>query len=172
MHVVVVSFQKLLFIGRNSRALAHPSPLPLIYTRVCRRVCSSCLAKQRVSKLCSSQSSSRVQRQTSLGQFRNTPYGTRQSRSPLVGRKCRPPLATRLPSSLLKTSIFSRCAELKRPHDMFFKKITSHPSRAPLTADSAQSAECSQHIVARANSPTRPNRCIMQGAVLRVVQRM
>jgi hypothetical protein len=29
MHVVVVSFQKLLFIGRNSRALAHPSPLPL-----------------------------------------------------------------------------------------------------------------------------------------------
>jgi hypothetical protein len=24
-----VSFQKLLFIGRNSRALAHPSPLPL-----------------------------------------------------------------------------------------------------------------------------------------------
>jgi hypothetical protein len=32
----------------------------------------------------------------------------RQSRSPLAGRKCRPPLATRLPSSLLKTSTFSR----------------------------------------------------------------
>jgi hypothetical protein len=39
--------------------------------------------------------------------IRNSTYGTRQSRSPLVGRMCRPPLATRLPSSLLKTSIFS-----------------------------------------------------------------
>ena len=38
--------------------------------------------------------------------IRNSTYGTRQSRSPLVGRKCRAPLATRLPSSPFKTSIF------------------------------------------------------------------
>jgi hypothetical protein len=33
--------------------------------------------------------------------IRSSTYGTRQSRSPLVGRKCRPPLAARVPSSLL-----------------------------------------------------------------------
>jgi hypothetical protein len=41
--------------------------------------------------------------------IRNSSYGPRQSRSPLVGRKCRPPLATRLPSSpFIKTSHFKR----------------------------------------------------------------
>ena len=43
--------------------------------------------------------------------------------SPLVGRKCRPPLATRLPSSPFKTSIFSR-----QKADFIRKKIILPPA--------------------------------------------
>ena len=76
-------------LSAASSAAAKPrGPLPLGLRRL------TCFGNQR------------TRAQTSLGQFRNSPYGTRQSRSPLVGRKSRPPLATRLPSSLLKTSHF------------------------------------------------------------------
>jgi hypothetical protein len=40
-------------------------------------------------------------RPSTLGQFRSSIYGTRQSRSPLVGQKCRPPLATHVCPLLL-----------------------------------------------------------------------
>ena len=124
----------------SSAAIPERSPTPLHYPLYIPVFVDECAHRASLNSVSPNFAAARVQ--TSLGQFRNTPYGTRQSRSPLVGRKCRPPLATRLPSSLLKTSIFSRCAELKRPHDMFFKKITSHPSRAPLTADLACVVSC------------------------------
>ena len=81
----------------------------------------------------------RTRAQTSLGQFRNSPYGTRQSRSPLVGRKCRPPLATRLPSSLLKTSIFS-CSG-----PSFDRHISLRMTLFPLSTHHTLSLEVSTH---------------------------
>ena len=50
---------------------------------------------------------------------------------PLVGRKCRPPLATRLPSSPFKTSIFFRDVPLLPLHDLLqyaFKQLPTTPA--------------------------------------------